>query len=90
MNSYDVVDSIGLVLDVCPSRASAVRSIEILERADMAECHYRDGEYHIIHPNGLDERIYNIWPSWSYMGGTIDDTRTVPECCSSKITAGIA
>ena len=80
MNNYDVVDSVGLVLDVCPNRASAVRSIEILERADMTDCRYRDGEYRIIHPNGLDERIFNIWPSGTYKGRTIDDNTKAGVC----------
>ena len=70
---YEVQDQHGLIMDVCPTRQCALRSIEILERANMADCIYSDGQYNLVHPNGMIERIYNIWPYRAYEGRTIDD-----------------
>lgn len=70
---YYIEDQDGLIMDACPTRQSAIRSIDVLEASDKDECCYQIGEYTIVHPNGMKERIWNL-PSPTFIGnGAITD-----------------
>lgn len=58
---YHITDKAGLIMDITNNRLSALKSIESLELSDLTNGTYRDGEYSIVHPNGMTEPIYNIW-----------------------------